>query len=158
MRLHSTVLLTRQLERLRDFYTGALGLRVLDDFGACVFLEGGLSLWRPGAGHPVQAPPAHPVDTPQSDAIELCFEADTGEEFERVAYALLRLGLPVLHDLRTEPWGQRTIRLRDPDGNLIEWGESIPCFVRRLSHAGNSVDAIAAHTGVAPGKIRDILA
>jgi hypothetical protein len=36
MRLHSAVLVMRELDRLREFYTKTLQFRVTDDFGACV--------------------------------------------------------------------------------------------------------------------------
>jgi catechol 2,3-dioxygenase-like lactoylglutathione lyase family enzyme len=158
MRLHSAVLITRQLERLRAFYVDTLGFKVVDDFGTCVVLDCGLSLWEPGDGHPV-----HPRRS-QSDALasrgssfELCFEADTLEEFDTVAEALQRTGLPLLHAVRTELWGQRTLRMEDPDGNLIEWGESVPCFVRRLHAASGNATEVASETGVPLERVQHIV-
>ncbi len=160
MRLHSPVLVTRQLGRLRNFYADVLGLHVVEDFGACIVLSCGISIWQPGSDHPVQ-----PTDTQQASGcggspgypFELCFEADTVAEFETVAGALQRSGLPLVHGVRVENWGQRTLRVEDPDGNLVEWGESIPCFVRRLYDDGNSVTEVAAKTGIALERVQELV-
>lgn len=156
MRLHSTVLVTRQLNRLRDFYTTVLRFRVVEDFGACVVLDCGISLWQPGVDHPVRPPSAARPDEGRGRgfAFELCFEADTTEEFETVAQSIQDSQLPLLHTVRTEPWGQRTIRVEDPDGNLVEWGESIPCFVCRLHGDGKNVDEVASITGLDANRVR----
>jgi hypothetical protein len=53
----------------------------------------------------------------------LCFETDTAEEFDAVAQSLDRSGLGLLHGVRAEAWGQLTVPMEDPDGNLVEWGE-----------------------------------
>jgi catechol 2,3-dioxygenase-like lactoylglutathione lyase family enzyme len=155
MRLHSPVLITTDLERLRRFYTQILGLRVRDDFGACVVLDCGLSLWKPGPGHPVQAEGRSANAT--GHGFELCFEADTVAEFRRVAEALEASGHPLLHSVHEEPWGQYTVRVLDPDGHLVEWGESIPCFVRRLYETHHSAAKTAEITGVALEEVERIL-
>ena len=54
----------------------------------------------------------------------------------------------LLHDVVEEPWGQQAVRFFDPDGNLVELGESIPTFVRRHHAAGLSPEAVAERTGV----------
>lgn len=159
MRFHSTVLITRQLGRLRDFYTETFRFHVVEDFGACVVLDCGISLWQPGVGHPVCAQDdTGATELKRAYGSELCFEADTGQEFEALAHSLQGSGLPLLHAMRTEPWGQRTLRLQDPDGNLIEWGESIPCFVCRLYEEEGDAAKVAALTGVAIERVRQLVA
>lgn len=153
MRLHSPVLVTSDLERLRRFYTETLGLGVRDDFGACVVLSCGLSLWQPGPGHPVQPQ----ISAGAGHGFELCFEADSVAEFERVSSAMTTSGARLLHPVREEAWGQRTLRVFDPDGHLLEWGESIPCFVRRLHGSGLDVAAVARRTGVAIDAVERML-
>jgi len=123
-----------------------------------VVLDCGLSLWQPAAEHPVQ--PRHAASTatrPDGYPFELCFETDTAEEFDAVAQSLERSGLRLLHGVRIESWGQLTLRIEDPDGNLIEWGESIPCFVRRLYAASGDASEVAAATGIALERVKQIL-
>jgi hypothetical protein len=67
------------------------------------------------------------------------------------------LGIVALHSVREVPWGQRTLRLLDPDGNLIEWGESVACFVRRLHRTCGSDQDVAETTGVGIDEVRRIL-
>lgn len=158
MRFHSTVLITRQLARLRGFYTETFRFRVVEDFGACVVLDCGISLWQPRGDHPVCAQDdTSTTELKRSYAFELCLEADTEQEFEAVAHSLQHSGLPLLHAMRTEPWGQRTLRLQDPDGNLIEWGESIACFVRRLHEGEKDAAKVAALTGIAIERVQEIV-
>ena len=61
-----------------------------------------------------------------------------------------------LHDTRLESWGQYTVRFFDPDGNLVEVGESIPCFVKRLYQEGLSIEDVAAKTSVPIETVKNI--
>ena len=38
-------------------------------------------------------------------------------------------GAPIHQGLRTEPWGQVTFVVRDPDGNLISFGSPMPLTI-----------------------------
>jgi catechol 2,3-dioxygenase-like lactoylglutathione lyase family enzyme len=154
MKLQSVVLITNALSDLRAFYEGVLGLKVQADFGACVGYVEGVSIWQPGLDHPVRSPSERGSDHP----FELCFETDSTQDFEEKTEQLLKSAKAVLHGLRTEPWGQRTIRILDPDGNLLEWGESIPCFVSRLSAEGLDPESVAKRTGVPLESVKQILA
>jgi catechol 2,3-dioxygenase-like lactoylglutathione lyase family enzyme len=154
MRLHSCVVIVRgDMRAMVEFYTHTLGRAIVADFGGCVIFEEGLSLWRPGQGHVVEpcarASHGHPF--------ELCFETDETADFEKRAAAIQAAGVPLLHDVQVEPWGQRTIRLMDPEGNLIELGESIPCFVRRLRGEGLSLTEVAERTGVGLARVTELL-
>ena len=46
-------------------------------------------------------------------------------------------------------WGQRVVRLYDPDGHMIEVGESMDYVVRRFLASGMSVEEAAAKTQMA---------
>ena len=52
--------------------------------------------------------------------IELYFEHDNIEEFEK---KLKENNVVFIHELREEPWKQKTIRIYDPDGYIIDIGE-----------------------------------
>jgi hypothetical protein len=66
-------------------------------------------------------------------------------------------GLDYLHDLVEEPWGQRTIRFYDPDNNLIEVGEAMDTFVRRIASTGKIAAEVSAITTIPEEIIRKIL-
>jgi len=153
MKLQSTVLITNALPSMRAFYEEVLGLKIQDDFGGCVIYTEGVSLWQPPPDHPVR----FTTERGSGHPFELCFETDSTQDFEEKAGMLLKSAKAILHGLRTEPWGQRTIRVMDPDGNLLEWGESIPCFVSRLSAEGLDASAVSERTGVALENVQRIL-
>ena len=145
LQLHSSVLFTTDVKRLTNFYTTVLGQTVQNDFGACVMLHCGLSLWQMSDNLPLAEKLGYCCHSSGNKNLELCFETETWDDDVRHIKAS---GVELLHDVAEEPWGQMTVRFFDPDGNLVELGESIPTFVRRLHAAGNSPQAIAERTGV----------
>ncbi len=86
--------------------------------------------------------------------LELCFET---EEFEPVLKRLKEKNLKLIHDVIEESWGQYTIRFTDPEGNIIELGESIACFVNRLYHEGMSIAEIVQKTSVNKEQVEEYL-
>lgn len=146
IRFHSTVLITRRLDEMNRFYTGLLGQKVRLDFGSCVTLECGLTLWEAHPGSALTRT-AGGECRQGNGSLEVCFET---EDFDTEAARMKNGGVPLLHDVAEEPWGQRTMRFYDPDGNIIELGESIPCFCRRLHAQGLDAAAVAKKTGVDP--------
>jgi hypothetical protein len=65
--------------------------------------------------------------------------------------------VPLMHDIIEEKWGQRTIRILDPDNNLIEIGEKLEVFIRRLNDNGLDSKQIAEKTGVPEEHIKNII-
>jgi len=142
MRYHSAVLITDNVEKLKGFYTQVMKLAVHLDFGRCLTFEGGLTVWQPKADG-VAARGG--MRAGKNNGLELCFET---EQFEADAAMIMAFGVKLMHGIAQEAWGQRTIRFFDPDGNLIELGESIPCFCRRLHSQGLSPEEVSQKTGV----------
>jgi signal transduction histidine kinase len=54
----------------------------------------------------------------------------------------------LVHPVREEPWGQRVIRLYDPDGHIIEIGESLEAVARRFHRDGQTAEWIMEKTGM----------
>ncbi|MBN1182084.1 MAG: VOC family protein [Bacteroidales bacterium] len=152
LHFHSPVLFTHNLNEMKDFYINILNLNIVDDFGACVFLSGGLSLWTPDDKHPISEYIKKNKLKEQNNQLELCFET---ENFNEVLHTISDKKINYLHYEKTETWGQKTIRFFDPDNNLIEIGESIPAFVKRLYSEGLSLDEVSERTGVALTKVKE---
>lgn len=145
IRFHSSVLLTADIKRLSAFYTNVMDQRVQYDVGACVIFQSGLSLWQPSSELTIAAKLGYCCHASGNKNLELCFETETfASDVERIKAS----GATFLHDVVEEPWGQQAVRFFDPDGNLVELGESIPTFVRRHHAAGLSPEAVAERTGV----------
>lgn len=145
IQFHSSVLFTADVKRLSAFYTDVLGQKVQHDFYPCIVLHCGLSLWQTSEELTVAAKLGYCCHPSGNKNLELCFETETwASDVERIKAS----GVILLHDVVEEPWGQQTFRFFDPDGNLVEIGESIPTFVRRHHAAELSPEDVAEKTGM----------
>ncbi len=151
---HSAVIITKDIKRLSAFYRDVLGQEIEFDLGNCTMLKCGLSLWQLHPEYPILKYRQKGFYAGGNKNLELCFETD---DFERIVLSLERQNLQYLHPVITEKWGQRTIRFYDPDDNLIEVGESMPCFVRRLTGQGLSEKGVAEKTGLSIATIKTCL-
>jgi len=83
---------------------------------------------------------AHDIERTDS---EIYFESDNPDEvFERVT----ALNIKLVHSVKTQPWQQRVFRFYDPDGFIVETGETMDITVKRLSAGNLSIDEIAVKT------------
>ena len=117
MKLKNVLIVTKDIEKSRQFYHDLFGLElVLDNDGNMILTEGLVlqdeKYWRSFIGRDI---------IPENNACELYFEESDLEGFVR---KLERLHPEVryVNRLMTHSWGQRVVRFYDPDGNLIEVG------------------------------------
>lgn len=109
------ILLTRDLPSLVAFYAGALGADVVyrfpgEDGDAYVALAiGGASL---GVAFDPEAAPG-------PDRVAIWFYVDSVDATFSQAVAF---GATALDPPADMPWGERVARVRDPDGNLLNFG------------------------------------
>jgi len=150
IRYDSAVLITNNVEGMKRFYMDVLRQQLRFDFGRCQILECGISIWQPDENTAVMKAPG--IGKGPNGRLELCFDTEDFEE--DVAHVMLHCP-KMLHGVAEEAWGQRTIRFFDPDGNLVELGESIPCFCRRLYREGMTVQQVAEKTGVDIDKVKE---
>ncbi|MCF7886066.1 MAG: glyoxalase/bleomycin resistance/dioxygenase family protein [Candidatus Marinimicrobia bacterium] len=124
------VLFVSDIEKSKEFYTKVLGLSIKMDMGDNVIFENGIALWQVPEGHIIYDKITNKNDKKKNQkSFELYLEA---EDIESINHKLQDNGVRFFHDLREEPWGQKTVRLYDPDENLIEIGESLPTFLQRM--------------------------
>ncbi|PWR69475.1 hypothetical protein DLD82_18055 [Methanospirillum stamsii] len=139
----SVVLLSSDIARSKQFYQDLFNLEIQLDIGALVTFVGGITLWEKNTAMPLLYPGVKEVSNPEKPAQELYFETDAIEEFASI---VKNKQIKLLHDVDLTPWNQRTIRFYDPDGNLIEMGESMDHVVKQMSKSGLSPDEIAEKT------------
>ncbi|MDR1001925.1 MAG: VOC family protein [Oscillospiraceae bacterium] len=115
-----TLIAVDDMERSKMFYRELFGLEVEEDNGANVMLSGGIYLqtydtWNEFAefGGNITRP---------NNSSELYFATDDMDGFldklercENIRY---------VHHVKKHSWGQRAVRFYDPDGHIIEVGES----------------------------------
>ena len=153
IKYHSTAVFVKNIEASKKFYTNMLGQEVAFDFGKNIILKCGITLWEVDPDHiiPEKLGRSRVVDT-RANCFELYFET---EDMEEVFKKLSEKGIEMLHALHEEPWGQKTIRFYDPDRHLIEVGEKLEHFVRRLHLEGRTPEQVAEKTSIPLNEVRD---
>ena len=144
MKLKNMLLVVKEIERSKAFYRDLFGLEVIADFGGNVILTEGLVLqeeviWRDF----IQKEILH-----KSHNAELYFEENDMDAF------LVKLNtwpesIDYVNPMMEHSWGQRVVRIYDPDGHMIEVGESMEYVVKRFLASGWSVEETAAKTQMA---------
>lgn len=131
------LLVVRDLAVSTEFYRRVLGLETVQDFGANVILDGGISLQTQDSWLSF-------LDREEirygGNAAELYFEADDYDDFLRT---LQSSGAELVHPPMEHRWGQRVVRFYDPDRHILEVGEPIRAVCRRFRNGGLSSEGIA---------------
>jgi catechol 2,3-dioxygenase-like lactoylglutathione lyase family enzyme len=154
-RYHSAVAFTRDIEVSKKFYTDVLGLAVELDFGKNVILEGGITLWEINPNHIIlERLGIDSIGDRRVNRFEFYFET---EDIETVCERVRTSGADFLHSLHEEPWGQRTVRFFDPDRHLIEIGESMATFVKRLHSDNMTPEQVSQKTSIPLEKVIELL-
>ena len=120
MRLKNILLVVDDIERSIAFYKELFGLQVLKRFDGNVILTEGLVLqerevWENLIGQKVNY---------GGNASELYFVENNLEEFQKKLEES-SFKIKYMHQLKEYCWGQKAIRMYDPDGHLIEIGELV---------------------------------
>ena len=144
IRYISAVLFVKDMAVSRRFYEGIFGQQVDTDFGKNVGYAGGLALWEAGVAHEIIYDREYTDSAPLGRKnFELYFESD---DIEVAWQELQAAGVTVIQPLYEQPWGQRTLRIADPDGHIVDVGEPMPLAIRRLATQGLDPAAINAKT------------
>lgn len=128
------------MEASKRFYQEVLQQTIAMDVGKNVTFSGGFALQK-GFGE---------LADPQSiiygaENAELYFEV---KDLDAVLEHLKRYPIVSLHRPKEYSWGQRVLRLFDPDQNIIEIGESMEEVIKRFLRAGMTVEEICKRTYV----------
>jgi catechol 2,3-dioxygenase-like lactoylglutathione lyase family enzyme len=151
---HSSVVFCNDLQKQREFYEKFLGQNVKQDLGGCVVFQNGFTLWQLDEKYPISRELGYTYEAIGNRNLELCFETEAIEDaVEKVLLSDMR----ILHNLEEEEWGQYTIRFYDPEGNLLEIGESMRAMVKRMQQSGMDTKAIAQKTGLKINMVENLL-
>lgn len=142
MKFKNPLLVVSDMDRSLAFYKAVLGLRVILDFGANKTLTGGLSLQTLDTWENF-------IDTHQitfdHNSCELYFEED---DFDAFAEKLTHHEIRYVHPVKEHAWGQRVVRIYDPDGHIIEIGENLKTVCRRFLDSGMTPEETAKRMDV----------
>ncbi|MEJ2544009.1 MAG: VOC family protein [Calditrichaceae bacterium] len=131
------------ISRSRHFYKNILKQEVLYDFGENVTFKGDFAIHLKGHFQELLGEPAKYPVTFKTNSYELYFETD---ELEIMLKRLVENSIEFIHKILEHPWGQRAMRVYDPDGHIIEIGEPMELVIKRFHNKGFSADEICKKT------------
>ena len=145
MKYNYPLLVVTDLERSKKFYQELFGMRVIMDFGANITLTGGVCLQEKQSWAGLIQQPEEEIVFGGKDA-ELYFEEERFDEFVARLHQMADISL--VHPVIEHRWGQRAIRLYDPDRHIIEIGEEIRTVCRRFLDSGMTKEQVAERMDV----------
>ncbi|MCJ7855768.1 VOC family protein [Lachnospiraceae bacterium NSJ-143] len=145
MKLKNMLLVVEDMERSKQFYKEALGLRVIMDFGSNITLTGGLSLQTKESWLNFIGVSKDYVEFGGRDC-EVYFEEDNFDEFIEKLSGLKNI--EYVHKAVEHSWGQRAVRFYDPDLHIIEVGENIKAVCRRFIESGMTDEEVSKRMDV----------
>lgn len=142
MKMKNTLLAVTDIEKSAAFYKKVLGLRVVMDFGANKTLTGGLVLqtaetWKEFIG-------TENISF-GGRSTEIYFEE---EDFDKFIEKLSGCEIKYVHPVKEHSWGQRVVRIYDPDMHIIEVGENLKTVCKRFLGSGMTPEQAAQRMGV----------
>jgi catechol 2,3-dioxygenase-like lactoylglutathione lyase family enzyme len=156
IRYCSAVLFVKDIPASRHFYEDLLGQQVEMDLGANVGYVGGFAIWEIGsASSMIFRRDPEGEDRLGRNNLELYFET---EDLDGAAERLSAAGVSTVHAIYEQPWGQRALRIYDPDGHIVELGEPMPFVIQRFAAQGLTREAIQERTMMPLPMIDQVLA
>lgn len=141
MKFGGSLLAVNDVIASKAFYVSVLEQKIIFDMGTHVTFDGGFS---------IQQNYSELIGLSENDILrkahdfQLYFEVTDLENWN--SRLKNESGLVFLHDIKEYVWGQRSIRLYDPDMHIVEVAESMECVVIRFLKQGLSVEETAERT------------
>lgn len=142
MKMKTCMLVVKDMEKAKNFYTKVIGLRALVDLGEHVVLSGGLALQTEKSWKEF----IHQDVTYQGNDAEIYFEEDQFDDYLKKLQGMEKIDY--VHPLMECNWGQRVIRFSDPDGHIIEVGENMKAVCQRFVAMGLSDEEVAERMSI----------
>lgn len=141
MKLTCPMLVVDDITRSKEFYERVLNQKTVLDFGENITFSGGFSLQSKSSWTNF----LHLKNTEDIKLgalnFELYFEIDN---FDEVMSAIKKYDdVKLVHEPVKYPWGQRVVRIFDPDRHVIELGESMKTVILRFLDSGMSIEDTA---------------
>ena len=141
MKYQGCLLAVKDMEVSKKFYEKVLHQNILMDLGVHVSFENGLSLQQGYAE--LIGLPSSSVRV-QSHNFQVYFEVENLD----TVYADLKQAPDIewVHEIKEYPWGQRDIRIYDPDKHIMEIAEDMGVVIKRFFEQGMSVKEVSERT------------
>ena len=153
MEFKDTMLVVKDMAKTKEFYTSLMGLAIKGEMGGVnVSFEGGLAAQTEGSWAQFTNTPAERFRYGGHD-VELYFET---KEYDAFVTKAKTAGAEVVSE-SVMPYGQKVIRIYDPDKHIVEVGEDMGVMVRRMRDEGLTVEQIADKTFLPPPAIGHLM-
>lgn len=129
IKLTLTTLITSDLGKSRNFYENVLNQIPTIDSEIHVMYKSGFSLWDKSFAENLIFGKEFTNDLTDNFTHEICFESGNLEEMQKY---LEKNKVTIVNPLSVQPWGQKVIRIADPDGRILELGEPLLDTVARI--------------------------
>lgn len=140
MKYQGCLLAVKDMEISKNFYEKVLQQKILMDIGVHVTFEG-FSLQQ-GYAELIGVPSDSVQE--ESNNFQVYFEV---EDLDTVYTELKRIpGILWVHEIKEYPWGQRDVRVYDPDKHIVEIAEDMGVVIKRFIGQGMSVEEVAERT------------
>lgn len=149
----STMFISRDLEQTKAFYAKLFGMRVISDFVENITLTGGLSFQTIDSWGEFIHKEVADIKLGGNDA-EIYVEVDDLDAFVKLVE---QEQVKLVHPLQTHNWGQRGLRVYDPDMHIIEIAEPLPTVVKRFAKEGLSPEQISKRTMLSEKMVQRML-
>lgn len=143
MKFKCPLIVVTNMSISRDFYENILNQKVKYDFGENILYEGDFSIQLKSHFANMITLDKNDI-TMKSNNFELYFEEDNIDNLIERLKSINNIHY--IHDLIEHPWGQRVIRVYDPDMHIIEIGESMESVAKRFLSQGFSIEETARLT------------
>lgn len=129
--------------KTKAFYKEIFGLRVIQDFNANFVMTGGISFQTRDSWKDFIQQSSDDVQYKGNDH-ELYFETEDLDAFVKLLDT--RDDIVYVHGIKEHEWGQRGLRMYDPDFHIIEVSEPLSAVVKRFYDEGMSFEEISKKT------------
>ncbi len=141
MRLKNILIVVKDIEKSKKFYKELFGLEIAADFGENVVLTEGLALQEKNLWETF----IERKSIEGGNDAELYFEENDIDGFLKKLDDS-SFDIEYVNRLKEHDWGQRVIRLYDPDRHIIEIGEEMEYVARRFLRQGMTAEQTAKKT------------
>ncbi|MCK4259840.1 MAG: hypothetical protein KAX49_12725 [Halanaerobiales bacterium] len=108
----------KRYKQVKKIYEEILGQKIVGDFGVTVGFASGFSIWQVDqADKAIYGERKSSSNDEESKNAVLYFGTENMDEIEK---ELLQLDITLIHSVKEEEWGEKVIRLYDPEGHVIE--------------------------------------
>lgn len=142
MKYISPLITVEDINISKEFYQNVLHQKIKFDFGEDVVFVGDFSIHlRKHFSSLINGLPVRGG----GNTFELYFEEN---DLEMLQAELKAADVKFVHEIKTQPWQQKVLRIYDPDENIIEIGESLEQVCIRLKSKGKTIEEIRELTSM----------